>query len=422
MLYKTRKLLAIIIFVFAILGFLGIFYPLNIFDVQVTPLVQRIITDFSITAVILLSVITIITLIFGRIYCSLICPLGIFQELISFFKNDSNEKQPNLPIKYFISAITFGILLGGSAIAIRYIDPYTLFESALTLSVIGIIAVITIILIVVFRNRFFCTNICPVGTILGLLSKLSLFKIHIDKNECLSCGMCERNCPSGCIDLDEENVENETCIKCFKCVDKCPKNAIKYGIKPKTETKFSLKRRELLISSAALVVLLGALKAGVEISKNTAKKIKNIILPPGSLNENRLFNKCLNCNLCVEACPNKIIQKADKEFGAIHIDYENNGFCKFDCNECSKVCPSGAIKKLTLEEKQKTRIGIAVLNQKECTNCGSCVFECPVQAITKEVNKPPVIDSSKCIGCGACKRVCSVNAIEIFAVNEQKII
>lgn len=423
MLFKIRLVIAIVILLLAIAGMVGIFYPVHIFDIQFTPLLQRVLTDFSIIAVVLFIGLVVTTLLFGRIYCSLICPLGILQEIITLISGKDNEKQPNYPVKYFIMALTFGFLIGGSTLLIRYSDPYTFFGSALTFSIVGLVAIVIIGLIAFFKNRFFCTDICPVGAVLGLLSKISLFKLYIDKNECLSCGMCERSCPSGCIDSSEEEIENETCIKCFKCMNKCPKDAIKFGIKPKEYVQFNPTRRGFITASAAVLVLGAMVKAGIEISKNTAKTLKNIILPAGSVNEKRMLNECLNCNLCVNACPNKIIKKADKEFAAVHIDYlSGEKFCKFDCNACAKVCPSGAIKKISLEEKQKTRIAMAVINEEKCNNCGICNLECPVNAISKNEKGKPIIDASKCIGCGACKKACNYEAIEIFAVNEQKVL
>ncbi len=424
MFYKVRLTIAILIFITAILAVIGIFYPLPLFNIQMAPLIQRVIIDFSVISAVTLTVMLLLTLLFGRLYCSMLCPFGTLQELSALFRGEGNEEpRKNLPVKYFITAITFGALIGGSAIIIRYIEPYTYFASALTLSVIGLIAAIAVIVLSIFKNRYFCTNICPVGCILGLLSKISLLKVYIKENECLSCGMCERNCPAGCIEVDDAKVDNETCLKCFKCLGQCPKNAITYGIKPKQEVKFSPKRRELITFGAAMVILAGAVKAGFEIGKTAAEKIKNVILPPGAIDAQRMFNKCLNCNLCINACPNKILTKANKDFGAVHIDYtKGEKYCKYDCIECSNVCPSGAIKKITLEEKQKTRIAMAVINPEKCSKNGICVNVCPVNAITKEGNEPAKIDASKCIGCGKCKSVCNSGAIEIFAINEQQIV
>ncbi len=424
-LYRIRLAAALIIFVIAAAGILGIFYPVRIFDIQFIPLLQRVITDFSLIALVLLLIIAGITFLCGRIYCSLICPFGILQEITGWVKNkfvkNKNTKQINFPLKYFISAILWGIFLGGSAVAVRYLDPYTVFGSAFSISAAGLIVLAVVIATVIVKNRIFCTNLCPVGTVLGLISKISLAKIYITKDSCVSCGQCERNCPSVCINSKEKTVDNETCIKCLKCLDVCPKGGIKYGFAPKKEVKFNIERRRLLIAGTAFALFSAMIKAGIELKDKVTEKLKDVILPAGAENKERFLNKCLNCNLCVENCPAKIIQKADREYGAVHIDY-TKGACKFDCRKCSEVCPSGAIKKLSLEEKQKTRIGMAMINEDKCSQCGLCVQACPVHAIIKENGKPPVLNALKCIGCGACKQACRTGAIEIFPIKEQKLL
>ncbi len=422
-LYKIRLVISIIVLILSVLAVCGVFYPVKLFDLQFAPLVQRVLVDFSVISVILLVIVVLMTLIFGRIYCSLLCPFGIFQDLIGLIRGETGEFRPNLPFKYFIAAITFGAMIGGSAIIIRYIEPYTYFGSAISLSIIGLVALVVVGILAIFKKRLFCTDICPVGAVLGLISKISLLKMHINSKECLSCGMCERNCPAGCIDLSEDNIDNVTCVKCLKCMSQCPREAISYGIKPKEELKFNIKRRDFIITSVALVVLGGMVKAGMEISKKVAEKVKDIILPPGSANKNRMLNKCLNCNLCIKNCPNNILVKSNSEFGAVHIDYtKGRGFCEYDCKKCSEVCPSGAIKKITLEEKKTTKIAVSVINPDECIKCGSCERACPVNAITIDNDQKVVVDASKCIGCGKCQAVCPHSAIEIFAVNEQEVL
>lgn len=420
--YKIRFTLALIIFILAATGIFGIFYGIKIFDLQFMPLLQRVIADFSVIALILFLIIAGLTFFCGRIYCSLFCPLGILQEITGFIKQKLIKKQCreqiNFPLKYFIAAIVWGILLGGSTIAIKYIDPYTIFGSAMTGTIFGITAVVLVIIAVLLKDRIFCTNFCPVGTILGLISKISLNKIYISE-VCVSCGQCERNCPSGCINSKEKKVDNETCIKCLKCLEVCPKGGIKFGIAPKKDVKFSIKRRQLIIAGTALALFGSMIKAGIEIKDKIVEKLKDVILPPGAVNKETFFNKCLNCNLCVENCPQKILVKANDEYGAVHIDY-SKGVCDYNCHKCSEVCPSGAIKKLTLEEKQKTRIAMAMINEDKCSQCGECVKACPVHAIIKENGKPPVLNAMKCIGCGNCKKTCHFGAIEIFPIKEQK--
>lgn len=115
------------------------------------------------------------------------------------------------------------------------------------------------------KNRFFCTNICPVGALLGLISKLSMNKIYIQKDTCVSCGNCEKVCPSGCINYKEKDIDNETCIRCLKCLETCPKGGIKFSKKPKEQVKFSLNRRKAVIGAAALALFDTMVKAGIEI-------------------------------------------------------------------------------------------------------------------------------------------------------------
>ena len=421
--YKTRLIIAIVVLLLAILGISGTFYSVKIFDIQILPLVQRVIVDFSIFALSLLIGIIILTVLFGRIYCSTICPLGIIQELISilfFDKKRKNKYTKSYPIKYFILAISLGILFGGSATFIRYIEPYSYFGSAFTFSILGIIALLGIIILTFFKNRFFCTNICPSGTILGIISKFSRNKIYIEKNNCVSCGNCETKCPAGCINSKNKTVNNETCIKCLKCIETCPKDGIKYGKSQKEEIKFSIQRRKIIISTAVLAVLGTMIKTGIIIKDKIVEKFRDIILPPGAESEERLINTCYNCNLCVENCPTKIIVKANNDFPTIHIDYKN-GCCDKDCNKCSQICPTGAIKRLNIKEKQRTRIAMAMIDREKCIECGLCTNNCPYGAIIK-TKEGTTINSEKCIGCGACKQACNTNAIKIYAVKKQSII
>ncbi len=268
--YKIRLILAGIVLILSTLALYGLFYPLKFLDIQFTPLVQRVIFNFSIAALCLLLGVVFLTFVFGRLYCSTICPFGILQEVLSFLRGKrKNSKQGNYGFKYLISSLAFGALVAGCAVIIRYIDPYSVFGSAFSLSLFGIVFCFAILILVLFKNRFFCTNICPVGAILGLISKFSINKIYIDSKKCVSCSMCANSCPSGCIDYKEKNIDNETCIKCLKCLSVCKKSAIKFGFQP---VKFNPKRRDFMYGAGALAFLAAGYAIGLNFTKNIAKK------------------------------------------------------------------------------------------------------------------------------------------------------
>ena len=418
-----RMFFALIISVLYILGFVGIYYPIKISNLNLAPLIQHCFVSLSIGFGLLLIFIILLTLIFGRIYCSTLCPLGLFQELCCFiFHRKKNSISRNLVLKYFIAAIAFGTLFGGTSYVLHWVDPYTIFGSAISGTSWGIYGLIFLAILVFFKKRYFCTNICPIGTILGLFSRHAYYKITINKDSCVACGLCAQKCPAECIDYKNKQINNETCLKCLKCLNLCHNNGISYThIKnPQQPYKEPNKsRRKFLIQGASLLTLVIAYKAGINFSKNIAKKIKDYILPPGAGSTEKFINTCLNCNLCVQNCPSKIIQKADKDFPTVHIKYGKNS-CLYDCHKCSDICPSGALKNLSLKQKQKTQIALAVIDENICIKCGICAMECPHKSITKNVGEFPLINSKKCIGCGACRIACPVSAIKIKPINPQK--
>lgn len=249
-----RLILACIIGILSILAFAGFFYPIKIFDIQLTALLQRLLVDFSLSVAVLFALLIISNLIFGRIYCSTLCPFGLFQEFLMLIFRKKSPIQPNKPYKYFLAAIVFGALIGSTACLIRLIDPYTLFGSAVSGAWLGIGISIAVTIVTYFYGRAFCSNICPVGTVLGILSKHSFFKIYIENNKCASCGLCAKNCPTGSIDFKNKTINNETCIKCFKCLGACHKNGIHYGTSPSKAPSFNPTRRKFLTAGAVLAV------------------------------------------------------------------------------------------------------------------------------------------------------------------------
>lgn len=419
-LYYIRLCVAAIVLGLSVSAFLG-FYPVKIFDMQFTAVLQNAWLRHFAEAGVILALLLLLTLLFGRIYCSTLCPLGILQEALMMIFRRRVPVQHNRPYKYFLAALVFGALIGGSVCLLRLTDPYTLFGNGLSGAWLGLGVFAALAVLVWFNGRLFCANICPVGTVLGLLAKHSLFGMYIETDKCVSCGLCAGNCPTGSIDYKNKTVNNETCVKCFKCLSACRKSGLHYGIKPRKRIAFNPDRRRLLTGAAVLAVFAVAAKNGMNLGKAVVQKMKQVILPAGSDNPEAFANRCLNCNLCVQNCPMKILKKANGDYPAVHIDYRDS-FCDYDCHKCSEVCPSGAIKRLSLAEKQRTQIGLAVINEDICVKCGLCVMKCPRGIITKEDGGYPKVNPEECIGCGACKAACPVKAIQIVPLKEQKII
>ena len=416
-----RNVIAVIIGVLYVFAFTGLFYPLPFLDIQLTALLQRILIDFSLFAVILLAVLLIITLLFGRIYCSVFCPLGLYQEFLMLLFRRKVTTQKSHPYKYILAALVFGALFGGTAYLVRLIDPYTFFSTAVSGTWFGLTLLAVLTVLVWFKGRIFCANICPVGALLGLISKYAANKIYIENDKCVSCGLCASKCPVGSIDFKNKTVDNETCIKCFKCLGGCHRISIHYGRKKTPIPQFSPARRQMLVGGAAAAVLAVAFKGGLEISKHIAVKIKSVIVPAGAGSAKEFANHCLNCNLCVQNCPMKILKKANNYYPAVHIKYGDK-FCDYNCHKCSQVCPSGAISKLSLAQKQKTQIGLASIDEDICIRCGLCVTNCPRKAVSKEKGGYPLVNTNICIGCGACASGCPVKAIKINPTATQRIL
>ncbi len=418
-----RKLVAVFVVLLCVFAFFYKIYPLPIFNFQfVAALQSSLVLGFG-SSIVFLVLVAVLTFLFGRVYCGALCPLGLYQELLMilfkpFYKKRKFKTQEHYILAYVLAAILYGFLFGGTVVFLRMFDPYSVAGNALSGAAFGLVFFLVLTVLVFFKKRFFCTNICPVGAVLGLISRFSLFKIRIDTDKCKMCTLCARSCPCGSIDFRNHNVNNETCIKCFECLAHCNHGALCYGLPKAKKVKFSVGRREFIKAGLLFALFGAACKGGIEFSKKTYSKIKNVILPAGAGCVEDFSNRCLNCNLCVKNCPMKVLEPASFDIPYVHINYKNN-FCKYNCHRCCQVCPSGAIEHLTLVEKQKTKIATAVVNEDVCIKCGLCVLECPRQIIIKENGLFPIIPYDECIGCGSCASVCPAKAINIEQVQKQ---
>ena len=453
MLKKIRIVLAIICFTLITLLFVGFSGSFNIWfswlaKMQLIPALLA--ASFVIVAAILLT-----TLLFGRVYCSIICPLGVYQDGVSWLaektkKNRYKFRENRKMLRYSIAfAFALLFLLGYNNISIL-IEPYSIFgriasgifSFAQPIIFVSIAYFLIITLIALFFGRGYCNTVCPVGTILSVVAKYSIFKPHFDTEKCISCGLCEKNCRCSAIDSKNHVIDYSKCTTCFNCISKCNKNAMVYGFmknkvaEEQTDTptepdnddnKISRKTFLATVATIAAATALYSPKrvSGKGLEMFTGKeepKRKTPLKPAGSISLINFASRCTGCQLCVQSCPNHILRPSTSlvTFLQPEMSFDNN-YCDPSCTRCSSVCPAGAINKITPSQKLSIQIGHAVFISNNCLSahdgieCGLCSMQCPTGAITM-VNNAPVVNERVCIGCGLCEISCPATPFKAIYV------
>lgn len=483
MLRKIRLTLAVVFFVIITLLFLDFTGTIHAWfgwmaKIQFLPAVLAL----NVGIIVLLI---LLTLVFGRVYCSVICPMGVFQDVISWLSGQRKKKKYRFSyspakniLRYtvltlFVIAVIAGI---GSFVALlapyssygriannlfapiyqwgnnvfayfaERAESYAFYETSVWMKSLPtfVIAVVTFIAIVVlaWRNgRTYCNTICPVGTVLGFLSRFALFRISIDTEKCNACGLCSRKCKAACIDGKRHTVDYSRCVACMDCLDTCKHGAISYRwFKQETQTKNAEQTRSVdkeqinearrsFLTATAILATATTLKAQEKkvdgglaaIEDKKIPKRATPILPPGALSARDFTRHCTACQLCVSVCPNEVLRPSTDLMKLMQpeMSYER-GYCRPECTKCGDVCPAGAIHPTTAADKSATQIGHAVWIKKNCipltdgVECGNCARHCPAGAIQMVPSDPqqedspkiPVVNTERCIGCGACENLC----------------
>lgn len=412
----------------------------------------------------------LLTLLFGRVYCSTLCPMGIFQDIVWRVSSLIRKKRkrysysrPKTLLRWGVVGITVIAFFCGIPMVLALLDPYSAYgriavnvfkpiymtgnnlleslfssfdnytfyqvdASILDWSSFGV-ALITLFLIRHLAARYgrtWCNTLCPVGTVLGLLSHFALFKVRIDLNKCNNCGACATKCKASCINSPDHAIDYSRCVGCFDCLESCNKRALVYtpSISLGKQSSDASKRRFLMagiVTAAAAPKVMAQAKAAVAaLGGKKAYQRENPITPPGSVSREHFESRCTSCHLCVSKCPSHVLKPAFMEYGlggmmqpTVNFD---KGFCNFDCTVCGDICPNGAIKPVTVEQKHLTQMGTVVFLEENCivhtdgTSCGACSEHCPTQAIAmvpyKEGLTIPHINTDICVGCGGCEYVC----------------
>ncbi len=480
MLKKTRKILAAAIFIAAMLLFLDFTGSIHkwlgwIAKIQFIPAVLAM--NFGIVLLLVL-----LTLLFGRVYCSVICPLGIMQDIISWVHGRTRKRnrfrfswsKAKNPLRYTVLALFVVASAAGALSVASLIEPYSAFgriasnlfaplylwgnnllawfaEKAgsyafyssevwfkgLATFAVAVVTFAAIFILAWKNGRTYCNTICPVGTILGAVSRFSLFKPVIDTEKCRNCGLCGRQCKASCINMKEHRIDYSRCVACFDCIGACNEGAISYRpvwkrhgktSGPGNEEKTDAGRRAF-VTSSAIVLSAAALKAQdmkvdgglAVIQDRKAPSRMTPLKPAGSMSLRHFSDHCTACQLCVSVCPNHVLRpsSAIETLMQPEMSFEK-GWCRPECTKCSEVCPSGPIVPVTVEEKSSIQTGHAVVVYENCVvntdgvSCGNCARHCPSGAIMMVSSVPgdkdslriPAVDTERCIGCGACEYLC----------------
>ena len=483
MLRKIRIALATVFFAGITLLFLDVTGSLHTWlgwmaKIQFLPAVLAL--NFAVVAVL-----AVLTLLFGRVYCSVICPLGVMQDIISWIHGKTKKKNrfrfawtPAKNVLRYALLVVFiiGLALGAHSIAIliapysaygriaanlfapvyqfgnnilawiaERADSYAFYSTEIWLRSLPtfIIAVVTFIVIFVFawkNGRSWCNTVCPVGTILGTISRLSLFAPVIDTEKCRNCGLCGKQCKSSCINMKEHQIDYSRCVACMDCIDACREGAIRFarrspigsgmtGRHDRPDRSSVDKGRRAFVTSAVIAGTAATVKAqqikmdgGLAEIERAKKPVRQTpLVPAGSISLKHFDDHCTGCQLCVSNCPNGVLRPSTSLMRLMQpeMSYER-GYCRPECNNCSQICPAGAIKPITIEEKSSVQIGHAVVNLDNCVvntdnvSCGNCARHCPVGAIKLVRKNPddpdslriPTVNEERCIGCGACENLC----------------
>ncbi len=448
-----------------------------------------------------------LTLLFGRVFCNWICPYGTLHQFVGWLFNvnttkenfDRNRYKPIYFLKYGILTV-FLVMAAMGSLQIGLLDPIclmyrsvaTVFSPAIDMGVdatgnaiaatgaeafwldqlkfapgvprrvfVGSFWIGMFILALVGANvfipRFFCRVLCPLGALLGAISRFSLFRINRDVHKCTDCDLCLTRC-EGAAD-PQSLVRMSECFSCMNCIDDCPEDALSFGIKG-LDTKQVVANPEFGRRKLVFSGVIGAL--GYPFFRNDGTNTNetfssDLIRPPGSVEEDEFLERCIKCDQCINVCPTNVLQPATFAEGGFESLWTpvmnfNISHCQLKCTLCSEVCPTGAIRKITVEEKLGKGefeeagpivLGTAFFDRGRCLPhameipCVVCEEVCPVspkaiQTKDEEVkdvtgnivllNKPFMVPDL-CIGCGICEAECPVKddrAVYVTAVGESR--
>ncbi|UCH36310.1 MAG: 4Fe-4S binding protein [Armatimonadota bacterium] len=434
----------------------------------------------------------VLTLLVGRAYCAWICPLGTtidISDRLLFTKTKARPATDRRRWKYYVLAAVIVSAIFGAQLA-YFADPIVLLTRTLTLAAFGPVSALAQSLAgigwiqdaysalqgrvdflarqgllppqqAVFRmgwvvlamfigllalgaieQRFWCRNLCPLGALLGVVSRLPLLRRRVS-DECTACMRCVTECSTGAIDGDDPKSSRiADCIQCYKCSAVCPERAVRFlpqASRAGREARLDVSRRRLLgfgalgLGWAAMAHTTPGSRATVIGNPSASAQL---IRPPGSVAEPEFLDRCVRCQQCVKACPTNGLQPALAEAGLdglwTPVLVSRIGPCSEKCNLCGHVCPTDAIEPIRVEDKPAIFIGQAIIDRSSCIvwagdeTCLVCDEVCPYDAVDWKIvegKKRPIVNDHTCTGCGECEKNCPVQplaAIRVFSLGDRR--
>lgn len=403
-----------------------------------------------------LGIVTVLaTLVLGRVFCGWLCPMGTLHHLVGWLKRDKkpvllekNLYRPSQRWKYII-LITFlaAAVVGYQVVGL--VDPISLLIRSFSIVVTPVVnqvanaakhlglstgdgvasdttreaykliefpnflsynephfmgalliggLFIFLLALNLRRPRYWCRSLCPLGALLGSVSRNSFYRLEIDKEACINCGRCHHHCQGACDPEHRESWRPAECFVCFHCVDECPVDALsfRFGAVRKETKGIDLKRRRAFGAVAAALVAVPVLRATEQYklrgypfggSAEPGDLNPKLIRPPGALPEKEFLQRCVRCGECMKVCKQNALHPATLEAGPegmwTPILVPQLGYCEYECTLCGQVCPTGAIQRLEFEAKKAVSIGTAFIDVNRCLPfafnrfCEVCQEVCP---------------------------------------------
>jgi ferredoxin len=347
-----------------------------------------------------------------------------------------------------------------AADALRYVGKATILSFKQTYFRQGFLMGLIFVIILALNlrvTRFWCRALCPLGALLGVVSRWSIFGLAKNPSRCDNCKRCSMHCQGGDDPAPGTKWRKSECHVCLNCVSECPKGALEYkffpGLSETAETP-NLMRRRTLAGAVAGVALLPILRSTTALKPEHDPRL---LRPPGSLEEKDFLARCVRCGECMKVCPNNALHPALSEAGVeglwTPVVVPHIGYCEPTCVLCGQACPVGAIWELTPKEKgwvigtatdaKPVRIGTAFYDRSRClpwamaTDCIVCEEWCPTspkaiylrpaEVIDAQGNvkqlRQPWVNPERCVGCGACEHACPVQdqpAVHVTSIGESR--